>query len=123
MKKIKIKIFIKPGLLFVIILHSIFIIGPFSMKNKSDILSSIAFSRQQYYRVNYLNEFGKTEDFPYGFLLKLTGGYSFAEFHDRTYTAIKVAYGGVLKRSSLYWFRLTKRSPENSRLLNKNILI
>ncbi len=75
----------------------------FSMKNKSDILSSIAFSKQQYYRVSYLNEFGKTEDFPYGFLLKLTGGYSFAEFRDRTYTAIKAAYGGVLKRNSLYF--------------------
>jgi len=75
----------------------------FSIKNKSDILGSIAFSKQQYYRVHYLNEFGKTEDFPYGFLFKLTGGYSLGEFRDRSYAGIKIAYGGVLKRSSLYF--------------------
>ncbi len=75
----------------------------FSMKNKTDIMGSIAFSRQEYYRVNYLNEFGKTEDFPYGFLLKLTGGYSIGELSDRTYAGIEIAYGGKFKKGGLYY--------------------
>ena len=74
-----------------------------SMKNKTDILGSISFSKQEYYRVNYFNEFGKTEDFPYGFLLKITGGYSIGELSDRTYAGIEIAYGGKLKKSGLYY--------------------
>ncbi len=75
----------------------------FSMKNTTDILGSISFSKQEYYRVNYINEFGKTEDFPYGFLLKLTGGYSIGELSDRTYAGIEIAYGGKLNKIGLYY--------------------
>jgi hypothetical protein len=75
----------------------------FSFGNYTDLLFSVALYKQEYFRVNYLNQFGKTEDFPYGFQVKITGGYNLDEFIERSYTGISLAYGGVTRKHGLYF--------------------
>ena len=61
--------------------------------NKTDVLAGFGIHRQKYYRINYFREFGRTEDLPYGYMFKATGGYSFGEIGERTYVGLEAAYG------------------------------
>ena len=53
--------------------------------NSSNILFNIAISRNAYYKGNYIYQFGRTEDIPYGFLAELTVGPESYEYYNRTY--------------------------------------
>jgi hypothetical protein len=59
-------------------------------------LGSAAFSIQKYYKTNLIYGYGRTEDIPYGGLLKITFGREYNEFHDfrkRTYMGAEISYG------------------------------
>ncbi len=56
-------------------------------------LASLAFSVQKYYKTSLLYNYGRTEDVPYGALIKLTGGREFNEFKTRTYLGGEVSVG------------------------------
>lgn len=56
-------------------------------------LASLAFSVQKYYKTSLLYNYGRTEDVPYGALIKLTGGREFNEFKTRTYLGGEVSIG------------------------------
>ena len=53
--------------------------------NKTDLISGLSFSSNSYYRDNLLFGYGSSEDIPFGKLFGVQGGYSFDEFHNRTY--------------------------------------
>lgn len=59
-------------------------------------LGSAAFSVQKYYKTNLIYGYGRTEDIPYGGLLKITAGREFNEFNEfrkRTYLGAEIAFG------------------------------
>ncbi|MAE07295.1 MAG: hypothetical protein CL661_12135 [Bacteroidetes bacterium] len=53
--------------------------------NYTNLLGNFAFVKQNYYRSNYVRDFGKAEYIPYGFQATITGGYSWAEFMNKPY--------------------------------------
>ena len=53
--------------------------------NYTRILTNIALVKQNYYRTNFLTDFGKAEYMPYGFQFSVTGGYSWAQFMNKPY--------------------------------------
>jgi len=53
--------------------------------NYTTFLTNIALAKQNYYRTNYLTEFGRAEYMPYGFQFSITGGYSWFEFFNLPY--------------------------------------
>ncbi|HKK41306.1 MAG TPA: hypothetical protein VJ963_02770, partial [Bacteroidales bacterium] len=59
-------------------------------------LASLSYSVQKYYKTSLLYNYGRTEDVPYGALVKLTGGREFNEFKTRTYLGGEVSVGQSL---------------------------
>jgi hypothetical protein len=60
-------------------------------------LGSIAFSVQKYYKTSLIYAYGRTEDIPYGGMLKITGGREFNEFKQRTYFGTELSFGRSVK--------------------------
>jgi hypothetical protein len=59
-------------------------------------IGSAAFSIQKYYKTNLIYGYGRTEDIPYGGLLRITGGREYNEFNEfrkRTYLGAEIALG------------------------------
>jgi hypothetical protein len=56
-------------------------------------LASVAFSVQKYYKANLIYGYGRTEDIPYGGLLRFTAGREFNEFKVRTYLGTDASAG------------------------------
>lgn len=61
------------------------------------ILSSIAFSVQKYYKANLIYGYGRTEDIPYGGLLKVTVGREINEFKKRNYAGSEISYSSLIR--------------------------
>lgn len=53
--------------------------------NYTNLLANFALVKQNYYRTNYLRDFGRAEYVPYGIQITVTGGYSWAEFMNKPY--------------------------------------
>jgi hypothetical protein len=65
----------------------------YALQKKSLLLGSVAFSRQKYFKTNLLYSYGRTEDIPYGSLIRLTGGLEKNEFKNRFYVAPEASFG------------------------------
>lgn len=69
-------------------------------------LGSAAFSLQKYYKANLIYGYGRTEDIPYGGLLRVTFGKEFNEFQDfrkRTYMGAEIAFGKSSKALGYFY--------------------
>jgi hypothetical protein len=67
-------------------------------------LGSAALSFQKYTKTNLLYSYGRTEDVPYGLLLKLTAGREFNEFKDRTYIGSEASFGNKYGDLGYFYF-------------------
>lgn len=56
-------------------------------------LGTAAFSIQKYYKTNLIYNYGRTEDIPYGGLLRFTVGKEINEFKNRTYFGADISLG------------------------------
>jgi len=56
--------------------------------NYTQFLGNIALVKQNYYRTNFLNSFGKAEYIAYGFQATITGGYTWSEFMTNPYLGL-----------------------------------
>jgi hypothetical protein len=65
----------------------------YCLQNYRMYLGSAALSVQKYYKTNLIYGYGRTEDIPYGGLLRVTAGREFNEFKQRTYLGTEVAVG------------------------------
>ena len=63
----------------------------------SQFLTSVSFSRNNYYLIDYFVNFGKTENIPYGRLMQLTAGPQFTNFYTRLYTGFTYSQGNFIK--------------------------
>lgn len=69
-------------------------------------LASVAFSVQKYYKANLIYGYGRTEDIPYGVLLRFTVGKEnneFNEFRRRTYMGAEIALGKSSKTLGYFY--------------------
>jgi hypothetical protein len=66
--------------------------------NSTQIFSGIALSRNNYYLSEYVFQFGKPENLPYGSLYQLTFGPEFCEFYTRYYFGADVYLGRFFNR-------------------------
>ena len=60
------------------------------------VLGNVGFAKNDYYSSNFVFNYGRTEDIPYGYKFELIGGYEWREFYERTYTAVLLAAGKYL---------------------------
>jgi hypothetical protein len=65
----------------------------YSLQRYQIYLASAALSVQKYYKANLIYGYGRTEDIPYGGLVRITAGREFNEFKDRTYLGTDFSAG------------------------------
>jgi hypothetical protein len=68
----------------------------YDYQNKTLILGTIGFSEQNFYKSNLIFSFGRTEDIPYGSLIRITGGTEYNEFGTRGYMDYSYSMGQYL---------------------------
>jgi len=64
-----------------------------SLQKYSVFLWSISYSRQQYYKTNLIYAYGRTEDIPFGALVRVTAGKEINEFGNRSYFGFDASTG------------------------------
>lgn len=57
------------------------------------LLASLALTRQRFYKSNLVYSYGRTEDIPYGSLIKVTIGRELNEFKTRNYAGSEISFG------------------------------
>ena len=85
-------------------------------------LGSIAFSRENFYKMQLIYNFGKTEDIPFGTLVELTGGWENNEFFDKFYTGLEVSNGQLFPRFGYMYLKLGVGGFFNQNLFNQGIV-
>ena len=65
----------------------------YSLQRYQLYLASAALSVQKYYKTNLIYGYGRTEDIPYGGLLRFTAGREFNEFKIRNYFGADISFG------------------------------
>jgi hypothetical protein len=75
----------------------------YALQKKALLLGSLTFSKQKFYKTNLIYSYGRTEDLPYGGMVRLTGGIERNEFKNRAYMAFDWAVGGSV--SGLGYFQ------------------
>ncbi|BDD08780.1 hypothetical protein FUAX_12120 [Fulvitalea axinellae] len=73
--------------------------------DKQRALLRLYVNKQNYYKNNFIFDFGTTEDIPYGFGVGATLGKEFSEFGDRWYTEIDVAKSFYSKKNGYLYLR------------------
>jgi hypothetical protein len=66
-------------------------------------LGSFAYSRQKYYKTNLIYGYGRTEDVPYGGLIRFTTGREFNEFKNRTYLSSDISFGQSIPKIGYFY--------------------
>lgn len=66
--------------------------------NSSQVLMGFSLSQNAYYRGNYIYQFGRTEDIPYGFLAEFTIGPEGYEYYSRAYLGLRVSFARYFSR-------------------------
>jgi len=64
-----------------------------SYYNQIQFLTTYSFSRNEFYLTDYIRNFGKTENLPYGQLYQLTVGADKTDFYTRLYSGIHLSAG------------------------------
>jgi hypothetical protein len=80
------------------------------------LLGSVAFSVQKYYKSALIYSYGRTEDIPYGSLIKFTAGKEINEFKRRAYLGAELSTGRSIKKLGYFYF-----NAGVSTFLNKSI--
>jgi hypothetical protein len=75
----------------------------YSLQKYKILLGSAAFSIQKYYKTNLIYSYGRTEDIPYGGLVKITAGREINEFRNRTYLGAEIALGKSIKSLGYFY--------------------
>jgi len=87
------------------------------------LLASVAFSRNNYYLIDYFLNFGKTENIPYGRLMQLTFGPQYTNFYTRLYTGLTYAQGDFIKKFGYLQGRLDLGAFFNRRTFEDGVFV
>lgn len=94
----------------------------YNFNNYFMILSSISASTKTYYKINYVNEFGKAEDIQQGFMVKFTGGYQKKENLERSYWGSSYAFRKKTRLNGLYYLLLDMGTFVHNQSLSQSTL-
>ncbi|MBN1414594.1 MAG: hypothetical protein JW973_05805 [Bacteroidales bacterium] len=75
----------------------------YRFQDKSQILVSLGLSRQGFYRSNLIYSFGRTEDVPFGYLIKFTGGIEQGQYKYRPYYGLSASGGFNIGRLGYFY--------------------
>jgi hypothetical protein len=78
----------------------------YNLQNYRLYLASVAFSVQKFYKTKLIYGYGRTEDIPYGSLIKFTAGKEYNEFNgyrERIYLGSELAFGNSLKTIGYFY--------------------
>ncbi|MFN8210988.1 MAG: hypothetical protein U0T33_08490 [Bacteroidales bacterium] len=99
----------------------------YTLQKKAILLGSISYSRQKFYKTSMIYGYGRTEDMPYGGLVRFTAGMERNEFKNRAYMAADLSSGWSIPSLGYFQFSagvgsfLRSGEPEqaviNSRLM------
>ena len=70
----------------------------YSLQKYRLYLASVTFSTQNFYKTNFIYNYGRTEDIPYGGLAVFVAGNEFNEFKTRKYIGTSLSWGNALPR-------------------------
>jgi hypothetical protein len=82
-----------------VILHDSY----YNLQSYRIFLGSVAYSIQKYYKTNLIYSYGRTEDIPYGGLVKITAGKENNEFKQRNYLGAEFAFGESSKKLGYFY--------------------
>lgn len=91
------------------------------LQSYSLYLASLAFSKENYYRMNLIYNYGRTEDIPHGTLINLTAGYENNEFFNSFYSSLEVSYGNILPHKGYLYFKLGFGGFYNEHVFDRGI--
>jgi hypothetical protein len=66
-------------------------------------VGSLSLSLQKYYKTTLLYSYGRTEDVPYGMMLRVSAGTELNEFKRRTYSGIDFSFGQSLEKAGYFY--------------------
>ena len=89
----------------------------------SQFLMSVAFSRNNYYLIDYFLNFGKTENIPYGRLMQLTFGPQHTNFYTRLYSGFTYAQGNFIKNFGYLQGRIDIGGFYDRRTIEDGVLV
>ena len=69
-----------------------------SYYNRLQVLTTFSVSRNNYYLTDFVLDFGKTEDLPYGHLFQLTAGPDQSDFYTRLYSGVNLSMGNFFEK-------------------------
>jgi hypothetical protein len=74
-----------------------------SLQQYKIFLGSIAYSRQKYYKTNLIYAYGRTEDIPFGALVRITAGKELNEFKNRFYLGFDASTGRSVRKLGYFY--------------------
>ncbi len=75
----------------------------YRFQDKTQLFFSVGLSRQGFYRSTHIYSFGQTEDVPFGYLVKLTGGFEQGQYNYRPYLGISASGAFNISRFGYYY--------------------
>jgi hypothetical protein len=75
----------------------------YNLQSYRIFLGSVAYSVQKYYKTNLIYSYGRTEDIPYGGLIKITAGKENNEFKQRNYLGLEASLGESSKKLGYFY--------------------
>ncbi|MFP4469076.1 MAG: hypothetical protein ACLFPE_00225 [Bacteroidales bacterium] len=94
----------------------------FQYQHRTNLLFSITFLRNDFYRSRYINNFGITEDVPYGMNITLTMGYELGELTDRSYGGASVSAGNYTGNLGYFYSKVEAGSFVRNRKFNQGLV-
>jgi hypothetical protein len=87
----------------------------YSLQRYQLYLASVALSVQKYYKANLIYGYGRTEDIPYGCLVRATAGREINEFKNRTYLGADVSVGKSFPEVGYFYTTVAMASYYNGK--------
>jgi hypothetical protein len=74
-----------------------------SLQKYKFFIGTAALSIQKYYKTSLIYSYGRTEDIPYGMLLRYSAGMEINEFRNRAYSGIDLSYGHSTEKLGYFY--------------------
>jgi hypothetical protein len=86
-------------------------------------VGSLALSVQKYYKTSLLYSYGRTEDVPYGMMIRISAGTELNEFKRRSYSGIDVSFGRSVEKTGYFYVSSGVGSYFNGRKTEQGVLL
>ncbi len=92
------------------------------LQTYSMYLASISYSRENFYRMNLIYNYGRTEDIPHGALWNFTSGYESNEFFKSFYSGLDISYGDILPKKGYLYLKAGVGGFYNKEIFDRGVV-